>query len=82
MNATSTAPAPDTIVPTLLGTSTGASILALVIAFLRSLNHTRLRSSCCGVPINMSVDVEATTPPQAHNFSVTNPMPTVSVQNP
>jgi hypothetical protein len=69
------------LLPTLLGTSTGASILALVVAFLRNINHRRLRSSCCGVPIIMSVDVENTTPPQEHNFQVNNPMPQVSVQS-
>jgi hypothetical protein len=33
----------------------GGSILAIV-------NHKRLRSSCCGKSIVMSLDVEATTP--------------------
>ena len=36
--------------------SVGGSVLAIV-------NHRRIRSNCCGLPIVMSVDVETTTPP-------------------
>ena len=36
--------------------SIGGSVLAVV-------NHRRLRSNCCGLPLVMSVDVETTTPP-------------------
>lgn len=36
--------------------SVGGSVLAIV-------NHRRLRSNCCGLPLVMSVDVETTTPP-------------------
>lgn len=36
--------------------SIGGSLLAVV-------NHRRIRSNCCGLPLIMSVDVETTTPP-------------------
>lgn len=36
--------------------SIGSSVLAVV-------NHRRIRSNCCGLPLVMSVDVETTTPP-------------------
>ncbi len=54
----------------------GGSILAIV-------NHKRLRSSCCGKSIVMSLDVESTTPPRIvvqdsspEGVSRTNPMVT------
>jgi hypothetical protein len=37
-------------------TSVGGAVLALV-------NHTRLRSVCCGKKLEVSLDVEKTTPP-------------------
>jgi hypothetical protein len=37
-------------------TSVGGTILALV-------NHTRVRSMCCGKKLEVSLDVEKTTPP-------------------
>jgi hypothetical protein len=37
--------------------SVGGSILALV-------NHKRVRSSCCGKVLDVSLDVENTTPPK------------------
>jgi hypothetical protein len=57
----------------------GGSILAIV-------NHKRLRSSCCGKSIVMSLDVEATTPrdpvggatprdPAPHIVVQENPLP-------
>lgn len=36
--------------------SVGGSVLAVV-------NHRRIRSNCCGVPLVASIDVENTTPP-------------------
>lgn len=44
----------------------GGSILAIV-------NHKRLRSSCCGREMSVSLDVEATTPP---HIVVPDPMVT------
>lgn len=37
-------------------TSVGGAVLALV-------NHTRCRSMCCGKKLEVSLDVEKTTPP-------------------
>ena len=39
-----------------------AGIVALVVAIAVKLNHKRLRSHCCGKDIEVSVDVENTTP--------------------
>jgi len=36
--------------------SVGGSVLAVV-------NHTRCRSMCCGKKVDMSLDIEKTTPP-------------------
>jgi len=50
--------------------STQTSIVAifgLVVSVfgsvLAAINHRRVRSNCCGIPLVMSVDVESTTPP-------------------
>lgn len=37
--------------------SVGGSIIAVI-------NHKRIRSSCCGRKLDVSVDIENTTPPQ------------------
>jgi hypothetical protein len=37
-------------------TSVGGAVLALI-------NHTRVRSVCCGKKLEVSLDVEKTTPP-------------------
>jgi hypothetical protein len=44
----------------------GASTLAIVtvvVAIYRLVNHHRVRSSCCGKKLEVSVDIEETTPP-------------------
>jgi hypothetical protein len=56
----------------LLSTGTGGTIFAVLLFLYKTCNHKRLRSKCCGVPIDFSVDVENTTPPP-ENFSVNNP---------
>ena len=38
-------------------------IVSLAGSALAVINHRRIRSNCCGLPIVMSVDVESTTPP-------------------
>jgi hypothetical protein len=52
--------------------------LTLVGGIYTAINHKRLRSNCCGKDLNISVDVENTTPPtkltapppiQSHNDS-------------
>lgn len=46
--------------------SVGGSIIAVI-------NHKRIRSSCCGRKLDVSVDIENTTPPRIH------PTPAVEV---
>jgi len=43
------------------------SIVAIVVsiggAVITAINHTRIRSACCGRSIDVSLDIEKTTPP-------------------
>jgi hypothetical protein len=43
------------------------SIVAIVIsiggAVITAVNHTRIRSACCGRQLDVSLDIEKTTPP-------------------
>jgi len=45
-----------------------SAVLALVISVVGTVigivNHKRLRSSCCGKKVEVSVDIENTTPPK------------------
>ena len=43
--------------------SVGSSILAIV-------NHKRIRSVCCGVKIETSLDIEDTTPPTVKSTTI------------
>lgn len=42
------------------------SIVAIVVsiggALITAVNHTRVRSACCGRRVEMSIDIEKTTP--------------------
>jgi hypothetical protein len=64
---------------TLLSTTTGTTIIGLILIIYRAINHRRIRSNCCGRDIQMSVDVENTTPP-AERFIVQNPQRKISVE--
>lgn len=46
--------------------SIGGAIV-LVIGILAKLNHKRLRSSCCGKKVEVSVDLETTSPKPEQN---------------
>jgi len=48
-------------------TSVGGAVLALV-------NHTRVRSMCCGKKLEVSLDVEKTTPPSEPALKITAPV--------
>ena len=48
-------------------TSVGGAVLALV-------NHTRCRSMCCGKKLEVSLDVEKTTPPGEPALKITAPV--------
>ena len=47
--------------------SQAMSIVAIVVsvagAVITAVNHTRVRSACCGRRIDVSLDIEKTTPP-------------------
>jgi len=50
-----------------MDTATIMAISSIVVSVggtaLAVINHTRIRSVCCGKKIEMSVDIEKTTPP-------------------
>jgi hypothetical protein len=54
------------------------AILGLVVSvfgsILAAINHRRVRSNCCGIPLVMSVDVESTTPPLAGSAATMQPL--------
>jgi len=53
------------------GLATGAiGILGTIIAIV---NHKRIRSNCCGHRVEVSMDVEATTPPDAGDLRIKIP---------
>lgn len=60
----------------LLSTGTGGTILTILYFFYKTFNHRRCRSSCCGRNIDMSLDIENTTPPdrKQDHFEVKNPV--------
>ncbi len=41
-----------------------ALVISIVGTIIAVVNHKRLRSSCCGKKIEVSVDIENTTPPR------------------
>lgn len=47
--------------------SQAMSIVAIVVSvggvIITAVNHTRIRSACCGRKIDVSLDIEKTTPP-------------------
>lgn len=43
---------------------TVAVIISVITAIIGAVNHKRLRSNCCGKNMEMSVDIESTTPPR------------------
>jgi hypothetical protein len=56
----------------LMSTGTGGTLLLVAIYIYRTFNHKRVRSNCCGKKLEMSLDVDETTPPR-QNF-VVNPL--------
>jgi hypothetical protein len=58
----------------LLGTGTGGTIITMLFFIYRTFNHKRCRSRCCGNDMDLSLDIENTTPPQ-ERFEVNNPLP-------
>lgn len=62
----------------LISTTTATTIFGVIVMVYKAINHKRCRSTCCGQKMEMSVDVEQTTPPN-ERFQVNNP---VAVQRP
>lgn len=58
----------------LLSTGTGGTVLGVLFLIYRTFNHKRCRSRCCGQNLDLSLDIENTTPP-THHFVVNNPLP-------
>lgn len=54
-------------------TSVGGAVLALV-------NHTRVRSMCCGKKLEVSLDVEKTTPPADSQAALKISVPAAQAQ--
>lgn len=57
-----------------MSTGTGGTLLLVAIYIYKTFNHKRVRSNCCGKKLEMSLDVDETTPPR-QNFVVNNPLP-------
>ena len=49
------------------------AIISFVIALLVKLNHKRFKSSCCGKKMEITIDVESTTPPRKESIAITVP---------
>jgi hypothetical protein len=56
----------------LLSSGTGGTLLMVLLYLYKTLNHRRCRSKCCGKDLDMSLDIENTTPPP-DRFEVRNP---------
>lgn len=47
-----------------------AGVLALLYAIYKAVNHHRCRSVCCGKKMEVSMDIESTTPPDRLTIKV------------
>jgi hypothetical protein len=47
-----------------------AGVLALLFAIYKAVNHKRCRSGCCGKKLEVSMDIESTTPPDKLTIKV------------
>ena len=56
----------------LLSSGTGGTLLMVLLYLYKTFNHRRCRSRCCGKDMDMSLDIENTTPPP-DRFEVRNP---------
>lgn len=54
-------------------TTTASTLFGIALVVYKNVNHRRIRSNCCGRKLEMSVDVENTTPPP-ERFVVNNPI--------
>jgi hypothetical protein len=60
----------------LLSTGTGGTLLGILYMLYRTLNHKRCRSNCLGRNLELSIDIENTTPPSQSKdkFEKENPI--------
>ena len=60
----------------LLSTGTTGTILTILYFVYKIINHKRCRSNCCGKKLELSLDMENTTPPENKDigFSMRNPI--------
>lgn len=60
----------------LLSTGTGGTLLGILYMLYRTLNHKRCRSNCFGRNLEVSIDIENTTPPtqSKDRFEKENPI--------
>ena len=59
----------------LMGTGTGGTLLLIALYMYKTFNHRRVRSNCCGKKLEMSLDVEETSPKtDTKPHLVVNPM--------
>lgn len=59
----------------LMGTGTGGTLLLVALYLYKTFNHKRVRSNCCGKKMEMSLDIEETSPKTDNRPQlVVNPM--------
>lgn len=57
----------------LLSTGTGGTLLGVLYMLYRTLNHKKCRSNCFGRKLELSIDIDNTSPTQ-HSFEKENPI--------
>lgn len=59
----------------LMSTATGGTLFLVAIYLYKTLNHRRLRSNCCGKKMEISLDIDETSPKTENKpHLVVNPM--------
>jgi hypothetical protein len=64
----------------LLSTGTGGTVLGVLILLYRTFNKKRLRSSCCGYKVEVSMDVSDISPDATKSENTVSP--SFAVENP
>ena len=63
----------------LIGTGTSGTILTILYFMYKMCNHKRLRCRICGKDLDVSIDLENTTPPEKDKSSFQTDNPIVKV---
>jgi hypothetical protein len=61
----------------LLSTGTGGTLIGILIIVYKTINKKRLRSNCCGIKTEVSLDIDTLTPSNQQtspSFVVENPL--------